>query len=64
MTVVILSCHYREAEFVRIGYYVSNEYNSPELRESPPDELDLERVVRNVLHDKPRVTKYEIPWDA
>lgn len=64
VTVVILSCHYREAEFVRIGYYVSNEYNSPELRESPPDELDLERVVRNVLHDKPRVTKYEIPWDA
>jgi len=25
--------------------------------------LLLDRVVRNVLHDKPRVTKYDIPWD-
>ncbi|KAJ1636331.1 histone chaperone [Pavlovales sp. CCMP2436] len=36
VTVVILSCHYREKEFVRIGYYVSNEYDDPELRDNPP----------------------------
>mmetsp|Transcript_24147 Transcript_24147/g.60152 ORF Transcript_24147/g.60152 Transcript_24147/m.60152 type:complete len:197 (-) Transcript_24147:129-719(-) len=63
VTVVILSCHYREKEFVRIGYYVSNEYDDPELRDNPPKVLLLDRVVRNVLHDKPRVTKYDIPWD-
>jgi len=63
VTVVILSCLYKEKEFVRIGYYVSNEYDDPELRDNPPDVVELERVVRNVLHDKPRVTKYEVPWD-
>jgi histone chaperone ASF1 len=57
VTVVILSCHYRDKEFVRIGYYVSNEYDDPELRDNPPEVLNLDRVVRSVLHDKPRVTK-------
>jgi histone chaperone ASF1 len=63
VTVVILSCMYRDKEFVRIGYYVSNEYADPELRDNPPPVVELDKVVRNVLQDKPRVTKYDIPWD-
>lgn len=63
VTVVILSCMYRDKEFVRIGYYVSNEYADPELRDNPPPVVELDKVVRNVLQDKPRVTKYDVPWD-
>mmetsp|Transcript_12846 Transcript_12846/g.31202 ORF Transcript_12846/g.31202 Transcript_12846/m.31202 type:complete len:115 (+) Transcript_12846:388-732(+) len=63
VTVVILSCYYREKEFVRIGYYVNNEYDDPELRDNPPEVPDLTRVVRTVLDTKPRVTRYEVEWD-
>ena len=27
---------YRAQEFIRVGYYVSNEYTDPELQETPP----------------------------
>lgn len=62
MTVVILSCYYREKEFVRIGYYVSNEYDEQELRDNPPEQPELGRIARNILADKPRVTRYPIEW--
>ena len=26
----------RSQEFIRVGYYVSNEYTDPELQETPP----------------------------
>lgn len=34
----------------------------PELLESPPDQVILDKVVRNILIDKPRITKFEIKW--
>lgn len=36
VTVVLITCTYRGQEFIRIGYYVNNEYTEPELRENPP----------------------------
>uniref|UniRef100_A0A672QSS1 Anti-silencing function 1Bb histone chaperone n=1 Tax=Sinocyclocheilus grahami TaxID=75366 RepID=A0A672QSS1_SINGR len=36
VTVVLITCTYRGQEFIRIGYYVNNEYTDPELRENPP----------------------------
>lgn len=62
VTVILLSCHYREKEFIRVGYYVNTEYDSPELNESPPEVPQYERLVRNILADKPRVTRYQIDW--
>lgn len=44
VTVVLLTCSYRDAEFVRIGYYVNNEYNDPELAETPPLKPAFEKV--------------------
>ena len=38
------------------------EYDTPELNESPPDPPIYERLVRNILADKPRVTRYQIDW--
>ncbi len=31
MTVVLLTCSYRDHEFIRVGYYVNNDYADPEL---------------------------------
>jgi len=62
VTVILLSCFYHEKEFIRIGYYINTEYDAPELMESPPEQILYERLVRNILVDKPRVTRYQIDW--
>lgn len=64
ITVMLLSCSYRDREFVQVGYYVNNEYDTEELRENPPNRVALDHVSRNILAEKPRVTKYNIPWDS
>ena len=47
-------------EFIRVGYYVSNDYIDEQLREEPPPKVLLDKVQRNILADKPRVTKFPI----
>ncbi|OTA96577.1 hypothetical protein M434DRAFT_392755 [Hypoxylon sp. CO27-5] len=64
VTVVILSCAYDGREFVRVGYYVNNEYDSDELNANPPAKPIIEKIRRNVLADKPRVTRFAIKWDS
>ncbi|KAJ4163875.1 hypothetical protein LMH87_005579 [Akanthomyces muscarius] len=64
VTVVLLTCSYDGREFVRVGYYVNNEYDSPELNAEPPTKPIIERVKRNVLAEKPRVTRFAIKWDS
>lgn len=59
----MIVCSYNEQEFVRVGYYVNNEYEDPEMRETPPEKVDLSKVVRNILSEKPRVTRVPIRWD-
>lgn len=44
VTVVLITCTYRGQEFIRIGYYVNNEYTDPELRENPPLKPDYAQV--------------------
>ena len=62
-TVILLTCSYLEQEFIRIGYYVNNEYDLPEMNENPPEVVDIPRVMRNILADSPRVTRWSINWD-
>eukprot|EP00899_Mesostigma_viride_P022933 jgi/Mesvir1/3824/Mv19792-RA.1 len=64
VTVLLLTCSYKGNEFVRVGYYVNNEYSDEELRENPPEQPIIERIHRNILADKPRVTKFQIPFDS
>lgn len=49
VTVVLITCTYRAQEFIRIGYYVNNEYTDPELRENPPIKPDYTQVRLIVL---------------
>lgn len=50
VTVVLITCTYRGQEFIRIGYYVNNEYTDPELRENPPLKPDYTQVIHTHTH--------------
>lgn len=68
VTVVLITCSYRSQEFIRVGYYVNNEYSDPELiecneSEKQPTVPQFDKVMRNILHSKPRVTRFTIDWD-
>ena len=65
VTVVLVTCSYKEREFVRVGYYVNNELlgHDPETPAPVYPQLDLKQVQRAILADKPRVTKFPIQWD-
>jgi len=60
VTVLLLTCSYMGQEFIRVGYYVNNDYDDEQLREEPPPKVLVDRVQRNILSDKPRVTKFPI----
>ena len=58
VTVILVTCSYREKEFVRVGYYVNNEYTEEfDEEKGPPSPLDMKKVKRTILADKPRVTR-------
>lgn len=63
VTVVLLTCSYKTSEFVRVGYYVNNEYTDSELAENAPAHPVFEKLQRNILASNPRVTKFKINWD-
>ncbi|KAL2023733.1 hypothetical protein VTK56DRAFT_1447 [Thermocarpiscus australiensis] len=64
VTVILLTCAYDGREFVRVGYYVNNEYESEELANDPPAKPVIDKIRRNVLAEKPRVTRFAIKWDS
>lgn len=64
VTVILLSCSYDGREFVRVGYYVNNEYTDEALIAEPPAKPIIEKVRRNILAEKPRVTRFAIKWDS
>lgn len=58
---LILTGSYKDQEFVRVGYYQNTEYESEELRNSPPSKIEFDKLVRDV-NSKPRVTRFQIKW--
>jgi histone chaperone ASF1 len=64
VTVILLTCSYDDREFVRVGYYVNNEYKDEALAENPPAKPVIEKIQRNILAEKPRVTRFAIKWYA
>lgn len=63
VTIVLLTCSYRGQEFVRVGYFINNDYSDQELRENPPAKPLFDKMTRNILATKPRVTRFKINWD-
>ena len=66
VTVLLLTCSYNDVEFIRVGYYVNNDYHDQfeELRENPPATVQIDKVVRNILEEKPRVTRFPCEFDT
>ncbi len=63
VTALLLTCLYRDREFIRVGYYVNNELVEPvpEGVEAPAPE-HAHQLTRNVLTDQPRLTRFHIDW--
>lgn len=62
ITAILLTCSFRDQEFVKVGFYVNNEYIDEKLIECPPERPDTTRIQRCVLTEKPRVTRFMIDW--
>ena len=62
VTVILLTGCYDGREFVRVGYYVNNEYIDEALNAEPPAKPIMEKIRRNILAEKPRVTRFAIKW--
>ena len=63
VTAVILCCPYNNQEFFRCGYYLNNLYDNEEMNLNPPEKVDQNRIIRSLLADKPRITRFDIEWD-
>jgi hypothetical protein len=63
VTILLLTVLYKGREFVRVGYYVNNEYSEEILVENPPLKPIYEKIRKSVLAEKPRVTRFNIQWD-
>ena len=63
VTAIILCCSYNNQEFFRCGYYLNNIYDNEEMNINPPEKVDKNRIIRSLLADKPRITRFDIKWD-
>jgi len=71
VTVVLVTCSYKNQEFARVGYYVNNEMEYPPGTEFDEDgnpvneiQVDFDKLTRQILADKPRVTRFPIDWSG
>ena len=63
VTAIILCCSYNNQEFFRCGYYLNNIYDNEEMNMNPPEKVEKDRIIRSLLADKPRITRFDIEWD-
>jgi len=63
-TVVLVTCSYHEQEFVRVGYFVHNDYEDPEMKENPPEVPEIAKIQRSIMAEEPRVTRFRINWSG
>ena len=67
VTAVMITCSYHQQEFVRVGYFVHNDYESEELKEkekeNPSAAPDMSQTIsRSIMAEEPRVTRFRINW--
>lgn len=64
VTVLLLTCSYKDQLFSKIGWYLSNDYeDDPELKDNPPAKPQIDKLVRTIFTTDVRVTTYAIRWD-
>ena len=63
VTAILICCSYNNQEFFRCGYYLNNMYDNEDMNLNQPENVQIEHVVRSILADKPRITKFNIYLD-
>lgn len=63
VTAILICCSYNNQEFFRCGYYLNNLYDNEEMNLNQPEQVQIDHVVRSILAEKPRITKFNIDWD-
>lgn len=59
ITVIILAFWYGEDEFMRIGYYINNEWTEEKIGSMGKlFVIKSEPIIRAILSDQPRITNY------
>ena len=43
--------------------YLNNLYDNDEMNLNPPEKVDKNHLIRSLLADKPRITRFDIDWD-
>ena len=64
VTAILLCCLYSGQEFFRCGFYLNNVYDNEEMNANPPEQIVIDKVIRSILADKPRITKFNIDWNC
>lgn len=72
VTVLLIACSYLDQEFIRVGYYVYNEYlpfegYKEDIHGPPPIETETianHHILRRIVADKPRITRFPIHWSG
>ena len=64
VTAILLCCNYNGQEFFRCGYYLNVLYDNDEMNYNPPEKIEINHLIRSILAEKPRITKYDINWDS
>ncbi|KAF9618111.1 hypothetical protein IFM89_000070 [Coptis chinensis] len=63
VTVLLLPCSYLGQEFIRVGYYVNNDYDDEQVERRTSPKVLIDRIQRNILvtsHDSDKVP-YQFP---
>ena len=68
VTVVLITCSYKGAQFFVVGYYVHVEFAIEQPKESEKEESkptkkpDPHELIRSVLAEKPMIRRFVINW--
>ena len=62
-SVIIFSVSIADQDFFRCSYFIIHEYNTEELNDDPPSEIDWDNLIRIVKTDNPIVNVKQIDWE-
>ena len=61
---IFITASYRKQEFLRICYSVKNEYEDAKMRERPPTEPQLDKLIRTIETNESCVKIFSINWGS
>uniref|UniRef100_A0A7E4W3Z4 Histone chaperone n=1 Tax=Panagrellus redivivus TaxID=6233 RepID=A0A7E4W3Z4_PANRE len=62
ITLLLLKCFYAEKMFTKVGWFVTNEYEDPELQAAKPKVPQVDKLKRQIQIKDVRVTQFPNAW--